>query len=123
MKTQSYISKINELLRLALEAKLLLDDLKKEWPMIEDNSKVIKILYEDLEEAVIHVPSFMLTKKIDYKMWYSQYERKVLACDFHLMPYIGNSELWMELREKLINGSDDWTFDSIKINLEKLLKN
>lgn len=112
--------RLKDLIVRALEARLLFDELKKEHWLFENNSDAYSIIQEDLEEGVSHTPAFVITGKIDFKMWQSQYEYKVLVCDLHLLPYIEDSKKWIKMRAQLIERIDSWDEDTILNEINSL---
>jgi hypothetical protein len=115
------ISLVSGLLKSAIDGKLEMNELAKAWPFKKGSSDSLDVLYEDLEEGVTHTPGFIMSGKIDLKGWHQQYEYAALVCDSLLMPIIETPERWMNIREDVLEGQDDYSEETIKKLVQKVL--
>jgi hypothetical protein len=98
MKEKSY--KIaQKICRQALKGKLSLEEFFKIWPQ-ENQDAFLKIVYEDVEDAVEHLPSSFITKKIDWNAWKKMDTYKNLLIDNELLA------LWVSDPQKLLECHD-----------------
>lgn len=74
----------------------------KDWEQVE-NSKFTKTLYEDIYEALVHLPSRSLfSNEIDYDYWHNQYEYKLLCIDLLLLQKTESEFSFLSFRESLL---------------------
>lgn len=115
------ISLVSGLLKSAIEGKLKMAELKSSWPFKNGSSNALDVLYEDLEEGVTHTPGFIISGQIDLQGWEKQYEYAALVCDLLLISIIKTPERWLSLREDVLKSLEDYSNESIKKKVQKLL--
>lgn len=87
--------KVQQICSSALKGKLSLDKFLKIWPQ-ENQDIFLKIVYEDIEDAVEHLPSSFITNKIDWNAWKKTDTYKNLLIDHELLAF------WINDPERLL---------------------
>ena len=80
---------IQEICNQALDGKLSIEEFFKIWPQ-ENLDAFLKVVFEDVEDAVEHLPSSFITKKIDWHAWKKTDTYKNLLIDNELLTFLGN---------------------------------
>ena len=80
---------VREICNQALEGKLSIEEFFKIWPQ-EDSDVFLKVVFEDVEDAVEHLPSSFITKKVDWNGWKKTDTYKNLLIDNELLKFSGS---------------------------------
>lgn len=70
---------------MAIEGKLKLADFYKKWPKCLKHSLFYSLIFEDLENAIEHMPGKWFSNKPNYKLWYQMDEYYLLIVDRYLI--------------------------------------
>jgi hypothetical protein len=76
---------VKELCEKSMEGTLKVDELIDMWPVEANSKPFLKIVYEDIEDGVEHIPGFFLKKGIDFKSWFVSNNYYCIYIDYILL--------------------------------------
>jgi hypothetical protein len=87
MEKAEIICNIKRILTYAMNGNLNLTQFYELWPEEVNNNPWFKCLYDDLEDAITHMPGKFFKKGIDYDAWLGTYDYYRLLTDYLLLNY------------------------------------
>jgi hypothetical protein len=110
MKQSDYES-VKIILKRAIDATILRDEFYSEWKKISEENEILKVIFEEVEEAVLHCPGFFFKKGVDYQTWTKDLQYGRLVCHDLLLPFAQKYKNvnWLSLRKDLLKEIEkDW---------------
>lgn len=105
---------IEILLRLAINGTLSIEQLNIQFPQPDGESEDLRILFEDIENAVQHTPGSWLTKGVNSDVWRTQIEYATIVCDCLLLKKTNNLEEWQEVKIRILRTVSPLTYENIQ---------
>ncbi|GAC1659215.1 MAG: hypothetical protein NVS4B3_27220 [Gemmatimonadaceae bacterium] len=94
---------VRSLCRDALDGKLSMREYETRWPKQADADPFLTIVDEDLIEAVVHLPTGLISRHIDWAGWHTSEEYTTLLLDDLLLGAAGSSEELLAFRREHLN--------------------
>lgn len=92
-----------------------LEELCKSWEQI-DESELTKLLYEDVFDALTHLPSKSLfNKDVDFDFWRNQFEYRSMWLDVVLIESFDDEHSILEARKKILPRLQDMTNEELMV--------
>ena len=114
-------SEISKLLQSAIDGTLQLETLESEWAKIAAKDELPEVLLDDLRDGVQHTPGHLFSGKIDLKTWRGMREHAVLVCDLLLVPFLQDRIEWNNLRVKVIENLDGYSYEAVEAKVSEIL--
>lgn len=105
---------ILDLIHDVLKGTVTLENLDRRWSAIEVQFLDNETLYEDIYEAVLHLPAHLFKNAKDEKLWKQQYEYGVLNLYIVLLPRCESlPKNWISRRNDVLKLATDYSIESL----------
>ena len=95
---------IKQIIEDALKGNITLETFFEKWPENAIGNNFYDLIYLNLESSIEHFPGYLFSNKPDIEEWHQMDEYLFLNIDKALLNLkITNSDILIELREKLIS--------------------
>lgn len=100
---QTICEKVRGLCSLALEGKISIDELYSSWPKEANENPLFRLIFEDLEDGIEHIPGYFLKPDIDMDAWKNSREFLMIFLDNAILQSNLSVDEMFHCRERILS--------------------